>query len=295
MESRGNFNVNTILLLTRRGRFPLRAGVVCLGILWSQKTWGAGVSASESLIQIGVEVVEVDEKKTQELGIQWIDQFHIAEAATPAFFTLGTFSRSQIFADLRLLEQNGAADLLANPKLVARDGTTANFHAGGELPYATAGQLGTVTIEFKPYGVNLKITPHLESSGKIAMSIDAEVSSPDTQNSVTLSGNTVPGIRSRTVSSQLTLTPGSTLTLAGLIQNDKEWTRTGVPGLMHIPVLGYLFSHKSQTNRRTSIVVFVTPTLIEGSKTAASSMAKESDDLLRIEDEKDMRGERSHV
>ncbi len=190
-------------------------------------SYAADVPASESLIQIGVEVVEVDDQKTQQLGIQWINQFHIEEASVPSFFKVGAFTRSQIFADLQALETAGAADFLANPKLIARDGTTANFHAGGELPYAVAGTLGTVTIEFKPYGVNLKITPHLETSGNIAMSIDAEVSNPDTQNSVTLAGNTVPGIRSRTVSSQLTLSPGSTLTLAGLIQTDKEWTKNG--------------------------------------------------------------------
>jgi len=255
---------------------------------------GTVAPASKSLIQIGVEVVEVDEQKTQDLGVEWIHQFHIQESNIPSFFTVGTFARSQIFADLQALEQHGAADLLANPKLVARDGTTANFHAGGELPYAIAGTLGTVTIEFKSYGINLKISPHLETSGSIAMTIDAEVSSPDSQNSVTLAGTTVPGIRSRTVSSQLILAPGSTLTLAGLIQNDKEWSRTGVPGLMHIPVLGYLFSHKTQTNRRTSIVVFVTPTVIADAQPTIGPAVSQADDLLQIEERKDQEGGLGH-
>jgi pilus assembly protein CpaC len=250
--------------------------------------------ASKTLIQIGVEVVEVDEQKAKNLGIQWLNVLHISESSVPSLLTVGTLSRDAIFADLKFLETHGAADLLANPKLVARDATDASFHAGGELPYATAGTLGTVTVEFKPYGVDLKINPHLNAQGRIDMSVDAEVSGPDSQNGVTLSGNVVPAIRSRKVSSQLTLAPGSTLTMAGLIQSDKEWIRDGVPGLMHVPLLKYLFSHKVETLRKTSIVVFVTPTILEEPKAFSGAAVSESDDLLRIENEKDMGGTPSH-
>ena len=246
-------------------------------------------SESKALIQIGVEVVEVDEQKSQDLGINWFSQLAIKEASVPALLQVGTLTRDQISTNLEVMLQEGAADLLANPKLVTRDGTTANFHVGGELPYAVAGAQGTVTIEFKSYGINLEISPHVESSGSIAMTVNAEVSGPDNQNSVTLSGNTVPGIRSRQVNSQLTLTPGTTLTLAGLIQNNKEWTRQGIPGLMHIPLLGYLFSHKAQTVQRTSIVVFVTPTILGLPKEpTVSSDSPVKDDLLTIEERKDM-------
>jgi Flp pilus assembly secretin CpaC len=244
---------------------------------------------SKALIQIGVEVVEVDEQKSRDLGINWFNQLAITEASVPALLQVGTLTRAQITANLEVMLQEGAADLLANPKLVTRDGTTANFLVGGELPYAVAGAQGTATIEFKTYGIKLEISPHIESSGSIAMSVNAEVSGPDSQNSVTLSGNTVPGIRSRQVDSQLTMTPGTTLTLAGLIQNNKEWTRQGIPGLMNIPLLGYLFSHKALTIQKTSIVVFVTPTILESPDTATALKHNDpDDDLLKIEDQKDM-------
>jgi pilus assembly protein CpaC len=217
------------------------------------------------LIQIGVEVVEVDETKSLALGIDWFSQLHVAESDVPSLFTVGSLARGKIFADIEALMQKGAADLLANPKLVARDGTTAVFHAGGELPYAASGSLGTVSVEFKPYGVSLKISPHVDENGRIAMTLDAEVSGPDEGNSVMLAGNKVPGLRTRRVSPQLTLPAGATLTMAGLIQNQKQTTRRGVPGLMQIPVLGYLFSHKAESNTRTSIIVFVTPIILEPS------------------------------
>jgi pilus assembly protein CpaC len=241
------------------------------------------------LIQISVEVVEVDEQKSMNLGIQWLSTLHVQEGAVPSLLRVGTLTRDAIFADLQFLEQNGAADLLANPKLVARDGTEATFHAGGEIPYASAASLGTVTVVFKPYGVDLKINPHLNEQNEIELSVDAEVSGPDAQNAVTLSGNVVPGIRSRKTSSQLTLAPGSTLTMAGLLQNEKEYTRDGVPVLMHIPLLKYLFSHKVVSRRKTSVVVFVTPTIIEPPKAPIAYKPKyDDDDLLKIEQQKDM-------
>src|ERR1051326_754516 len=70
-------------------------------------------TSSKPLIQIGVEVVEVDENRAMNLGIQWLNTLHLSEQSVPALFEVGTFSRDPIFADLQLMEQNGAADLLA--------------------------------------------------------------------------------------------------------------------------------------------------------------------------------------
>jgi len=223
----------------------------------------AAETPSKPLIQIGVEVVEVDEAKTQKLGVDWMEQIGLQEVLAPAVFKVGTIARDTLFASLHAMLDHGTADLLANPKLVTRDGSTANFHAGGEFPYATSGSLGTVEVEFKPYGVNLKISPHVEANGQITLNLDAEVSGPDDQYSVTLSGNIVPAMRSRQVNSQLTLTQGSTLTLAGLIQNDKTVHKKGIPGLMEIPLLGRLFYLNTVSRRRTSIVVFVTPVVLD--------------------------------
>ncbi len=231
--------------------------------------WGIIPSAARAatpplpLIQIGVEVVEIDEQKATNLGVQWLAKLHVEEKSVPSFFRVGTFDREKLFADIRFLEESGAADLLANPKLVARDGTSATFHAGGEIPYATSSAAQAVSVEFKPYGVELTISPKMISPDLIDLSVEAKVSSPDTQNGVSLSGNVVPGIRSRSASSQVSLAPNSTLTMAGLLLNDKEWRRVGVPGLMHIPLLKYLFSYRVQTHRKTSIVIFVTPTILD--------------------------------
>jgi pilus assembly protein CpaC len=268
-----------------------RLWIIGLALFGTVRVDDARAAEPKPLIQIGAEVVEVDEQKAQNLGVQWLNTLHVAESSVPSLLSVGTLTRDVIFADLQFLEQEGAADLLANPKLVARDGASATFHAGGEIPYASSGSQGSTTVTFKEYGVDLKITPHLNSQGLIEMTVEAGVSGPDMQNQVSLSGNVVPGIRARHVSSEITLAPGSTLTLAGLIQDEKEVKRDGIPGLLHVPLLNVFFSHKVMSHHKTSIVVFVTPTVLEYPKAPATAVMRPAgpvDDLLKIEDQKDM-------
>src|SRR5476649_1385298 len=104
-----------------------RAATVISCFLFLMASAARAAEKPKPLIQIGVEVVEVDEQRAMNLGIQWFNTLHIQEASVPSLFEVGTLTRGAIFADLQFLEQNGAADLLANPKLVARDGTSATF------------------------------------------------------------------------------------------------------------------------------------------------------------------------
>lgn len=250
-----------------------RVGVALLAVLLTGSVqFLSAAEAGRPLIQIAVEVVEVDQQKTSQLGIEWFNQMRVTEESVPAVFEVGAFTRSRIFADLQVMFEEGAADLLANPKLVTRDGTSATFHAGGELPYAVASGLDAVNVEFKPYGIKLNIQPRLLENRQIAMKLEAEVSAIDTQNGVVINEGILPGIRTRRVTSELTLKPGTTLTLAGLIQQDKQWKRRGVPVLMHIPLLKYLFSRKDEVTRRTSIVVFVTPLILEDGASHVASL-----------------------
>jgi len=235
-----------------------------------QSTWifAVGYDAEKStptgnsLIQIAVEVVELNQQKSQQLGIDWMEKLHLSEVSVPAIFTAGTFTRDALAIDIDAMIKEGAADLLANPKLVTREGTTATFDAGGEIPYIVAGSQGTASTEFKPYGVRLTVRPKITSLDQISLNLEAEVSALDDQRSVTLSGNTVPGIQSRQVTSELLLAPGTTLTLAGMLQTKQTWDRKGIPFLAKIPLLGYLFSRKVEVHEKTNIVVFVTPTIL---------------------------------
>lgn len=220
--------------------------------------------AASRPIEVQVEVTEVDQAKAVRLGIEWMDQISVSEKSPPGVFAVGGFERlAGIRADLHLLQQEGAAELLANPNLVADSGAAATFHAGGEIPYITTAALGTSNVEFKPYGVSLLIEPEALANGLIRMKVEAVVSSPDQTNGTTLSGNTVPALLERKVSSKVTVESGNTMALAGLVQTHKEQSQGGVPILRRIPLLGALFRWKKENYRRTTVIVFVTPRMID--------------------------------
>ena len=218
-------------------------------------------------IEVRVEVTEVDNTAAQQLGVEWINQLTFQEKPSHGLAALGAFERTTpIKADVHFMIEEGAAQLLANPTFVTDSGTSAKFRAGGEIPYITSGSLGTSNVEFKPYGVTLNIVPQYLPDGRICMDVEAGVSAPDTSNGVMLSGNTVPALLQRNVSSHVTMEPGLTMTIAGLVQSQQENIVSGVPILRKIPLLGALFRWRRTNNRRTTIIMFVTPTVIQANQ-----------------------------
>ncbi|MDF3080276.1 type II and III secretion system protein family protein, partial [Burkholderia sola] len=91
-----------------------------------------------------------------------------------------------LFADLSILEANNLARVLAQPTLVALSGQSANFLAGGEIPVPVPQSLGTISIEWKPYGVGLTVTPTVLSPRRIALKVAPESSQLDFVHSITI-------------------------------------------------------------------------------------------------------------
>jgi pilus assembly protein CpaC len=221
------------------------------------------VAESKKSVEVQVEVTEVDHAKASSLGVEWINNVGISENSL-GIVALGPFNRDVgLQANLHFLIEEGAAELLANPNLVTDSGTTATFHAGGEIPYIINASLGTTHVEFKPYGVILNVQPTVLKSGAIELRIRAAVSAPDETNGVVLSGNSVPALFEREVTSNVTVAPETTMTLAGMVQTRKEESTRGVPLLRHIPLIGALFRWKKYSFRRTSIIMLVTPKVVD--------------------------------
>ncbi|NVL89310.1 type II and III secretion system protein family protein, partial [Escherichia coli] len=113
-----------------------------------------------------------------------------------------------LFADLSLLESNGMARVLAEPSLVALSGQSANFRAGGEIPIPVPQALGTTTIEYKPFGIGLTVSPTILSENRIALKVAPEASDLDFSRGVTLNGATVPAIVTRRADTTVELGDG---------------------------------------------------------------------------------------
>ncbi len=178
-------------------------------------------------------------------------------------------------AQLDLLAQEGKATLLAQPKLSARSGSTASFVAGGELPYAVSTRDGIV-VQFKEYGVILKVSPRADSRGAIRAKIESEVSSID--RSIIAGG--VPGLLKRTTNTEFNVKDGETMVLSGLLQRDSSSDIDKIPVLGDLPILGALFRSKRFQNRETELVVFVTPTIVNPESESNVSTVKSTEQRL---------------
>ena len=146
----------------------------------------------------------------------------------------------------------------------------AYFLAGGEFPYPTvqSGNSNAVTITFKEFGVKLRFTPQIARNGAIRLKVAPEVSTLDFANGVTISGFEIPSLRTRRAETEVELREGQHLAIAGLLDNESTRNLTKIPILGDIPILGEFFKSKGLRQRRTELVVIVTPSLVMASDSA---------------------------
>ncbi len=116
---------------------------------------------------------------------------------TAGFGTQWSSGPNRVQGVLRALEENGLLHTLAEPNLTAISGETANFLAGGEFPVPVAQQLGTISIEFKKFGIGLAFTPVVMSEGRISLKVSTEVSELTNQGAVVLRDIQVPALKVR--------------------------------------------------------------------------------------------------
>jgi pilus assembly protein CpaC len=171
-------------------------------------------------------------------------------------------------AVIRALSSRGELRTLAEPNLLTLPGKEAYFLAGGEFPYPSV-QGGTgnnaVIIVFKEFGVRLRFTPTLARGGAIRLHLAPEVSSLDFANALVISGFTIPSLLTRRTETDIELMPGQHLAIAGLLDNSALQNISKIPILGDIPILGQLFRSRDVRQRRSELVVIVTPHLVQPS------------------------------
>lgn len=170
----------------------------------------------------------------------------------------------QINAAIKALETRGAVHVLAQPTLTAMSGKSADFLAGGELPYNTVVDNVRQTT-WKPYGVELKFTPQVRSNGTIGLEVNTAVSEPQADGS----------INKRQAVTSVELGVGQTLAIGGLLDRRTTGDISQMPVLGNIPILGALFRSRQYQNFETELVILVTPYFV--SPTPANTVAVPTD------------------
>jgi general secretion pathway protein D len=188
----------------------------------------------------------------------------VLSALTPGFnLALGPANMPNIVLDA--LHNVTEVRILSNPSLVVLDNQAATLQVGEQVPISTgtatvltANNTVVSTIDYRNTGVILRVVPRISAHGNVIIDIEQETSSV-TPASV---GSLTPTISDRRVKSSISVASGQTVLLAGLISDERDRSRQGIPVLDKIPGIGDLFSQQSGTKVRTELIIFIRPTVI---------------------------------
>jgi pilus assembly protein CpaC len=237
-------------------------------------------------VELKVRIAYMSRAVTRQLGINWgavtsagfkIGQFTLTgttATASPSISgtvpgSLGvTFPGGTFEGVIDALASDNLAHIVAEPTLTTLSGTQANFLVGGQFPIPVSEQNGTISIEFKSYGVQLLFTPTVFSDGRISLNVSPQLSQLSSANSVTLTSSgsstalVIPALTVQQASSTVILGSGQGMAIAGLLEDNSNQTDNAVPALGEIPVLGALFRGDSFQRQQTELVITVTPYLV---------------------------------
>jgi pilus assembly protein CpaC len=163
---------------------------------------------------------------------------------------------------LEALENKGVVRTLAEPNLTALSGQEASFLAGGEYPVPVVDDEGSVTIDYKAFGVELSFTPRVVDGDIINLELVAAVSGLDPTVTIQNAGFSVNGFRRRETSTTVEMRDGESFAIAGLLEDDFRDLVGQVPWVGDIPILGTLFRSAEYERRQSELVIIVTPHLV---------------------------------
>ncbi|MCH7479825.1 MAG: hypothetical protein IIC79_00380, partial [Chloroflexi bacterium] len=237
---------------------------------------------------IEAKIVQVTLTDAYKWGIDWSRLFDESNRKpglhiTPAVdmpLSLSTFgkltvSRTQgtrtLSAILEILATIGETKILSNPHIATEEGKEASINVITSQPYSqstttTTDAATTQSTEFTfvEVGVKLNVIPRINADGYISMVIKPEVSSITSFFPDSASEQRVPVVETAIAESTVLVKDGTTIIIAGMIKDTKTLSENRVPGLGRIPIIGKLFSNKSDEIQRTETIVFLTPRIITG-------------------------------
>lgn len=231
-------------------------------------------------------IAEVSLRDELSFGVQWffgsggsgvtLSEFNNGAVGQlfPGFS--GLLSRGDVRAVINALDDVTDVKVISSPQILVLDNQTAQLEVGDEVPIVTQQAEGidtgdariVNTVEQRQTGVILNVTPRVNSSGLVILDIDQEVSDVVL---TTTSGIDSPTISQRRIGTSVAVGSDQTVALGGLIQDDLEEIRSGVPLLKDIPIFGWLFGATTTISDRTELLVLITPKVLTNQQEAAAA------------------------
>jgi general secretion pathway protein D len=187
---------------------------------------------------------------------------------------------------LQAATSDSTTTVIQRPRIQTSQAKAASFFVGQTVPYVTGSTYGSgVYGNSSSYsqlsvGVELDVTPFINPDGLVVMDINQEID--DISDYTIIDGNKVPNTNKRTLSSEIAVRDRDTIILGGFVRTDKSKSRSGVPLLMDIPLLGNLFTSRNDSKDRQETIVMIRPTVLKTPELAAAQAVKEEQRLPGI-------------
>jgi pilus assembly protein CpaC len=226
----------------------------------------------KQMIQIDVKMMEISRSARKNIGLNWQDLLKVDARGnftipvvegeigkmSGAFSIVGNYG-----VVLNMMMTDGSGRILSNPVLVCKSEEKASFVAGGEIPIPVKTEEGSISVEWKQYGIILRFEPVADAYNNINMKIAAEISEVDFSQGVESGGIVLPAIITRKSETMVNLTQGETIVLAELLSHKNSKIVEKIPIIGQLPIVGELFKSREFKQERSEFLVFVTPAIVK--------------------------------
>jgi type II secretory pathway component HofQ len=210
-------------------------------------------------VEINAKLVDVDSRYVRDIGIRWellglnegdahgdvtVDALLPDQVGTIHYGLEGTDANFE--ATIEMLERDNKAEIISNPRITTADNKLARIIVGKKVPLVVADEAGNAITQLTTIGIKLEVTPHINQDGRVTLDLFPEVSDLSAQ-----------------AETLVIVEDGQTAVIGGLIRTNEGTSKSGVPFLKDIPLLGYLFGSVNKVREDRELLIFVTPKIID--------------------------------
>ncbi|QCI15045.1 type IV pilus secretin PilQ [Pseudomonas putida] len=231
-------------------------------------------------VAIEARIVEANVDYEKSLGVRWGRELHgdTAQLGKDLFVDLGVeragagvglgLLRGDVLLDLELsaMEKSGNGEIISQPKVVTADKETARILKGTEVPYQETSKSGATSVSFREASLSLEVTPQITPDGKVIMAVRVTKDEPDYVNAL----NDVPPIRKNEVNAKVRVADGETIVIGGVYSTTQNKVVDKVPFLGDLPYVGRLFRRDVLQEKKSELLVFLTPRIMSDQAIAVS-------------------------
>ena len=231
-------------------------------------------------VAIEARIVEANVDYEKSLGVRWGGALYeqAAHLGRDVFVDLGVeragagvglgLLRGGVLLDLELsaMEKSGNGEIISQPKVVTADKETARILKGTEVPYQETSKSGATSVSFREASLSLEVTPQITPDGKVIMTVRVTKDEPDFVNAL----NDVPPIRKNEVNAKVRVADGETIVIGGVYSTSQNNVVDKVPFFGDLPYVGRLFRRDALQEKKSELLVFLTPRIMSDQAIAVS-------------------------